>query len=146
MHAQKILFPTDFSEASRAALAHATNLAADWGAKLLILHVDEPPIVFGESFATPPDMSGQLRRELEAVVPHDPSVAHEHRLRLGAPANEIVGLAAAENVDLIVLGTHGRTGLRRLLMGSVAEEVVRRAPCTVYTVREPREELAGHGA
>lgn len=146
MHAQKILFPTDFSEASRAALTHATNLAADWGAKLLILHVDEPPIVFGESFVTPPDMTGELRQQLETVVPHDRSVPCEHFLRSGSPANEIVALAEAEQVDLIVLGTHGHSRLRQILMGSVAEEVVRRAPCTVYTVKQPHEEPAGHGA
>jgi nucleotide-binding universal stress UspA family protein len=80
-----------------------------------------------------------LRKALAAVVPTDPAVEHEHRLLYGDPASEIVRLAGEEQVDLIVMGTHGRTGLMRLLMGSVAEAVVRRAPCPVLTIREPHE-------
>ncbi|HEY1597953.1 MAG TPA: universal stress protein [Pirellulales bacterium] len=139
MHAQKILFPTDFSTLSDAALKHATALARDMGAKLIIVHVEEPPAAYGTGemyYGIPdPDMPA-LTKMLEAVVPGDPKVPYEHRMITGDPAAEIVALAEQEKVELIVLGSHGRTGLGRLLMGSVAEAVVRRAPCAVFTFKE----------
>jgi len=138
MHAKKILFPTDFSTLSDAALRHATSLAKDSGAKLIILHVEEPPAAYGTGemyYGIPePDMTA-LTKMLEAVVPNDPGVPFEHRMVTGDPAGEIVAVAQSEKVDLIVLGTHGRTGLGRLLMGSVAEAVVRRASCPVLTFK-----------
>ena len=73
---------------------------------------------------------------LKEVVPTDPQVACEHRLLTGDPAVAIARLAEEEHADLIVMGTHGRTGLTRLLMGSVAEAVVRRAPCPVLTYKQ----------
>jgi nucleotide-binding universal stress UspA family protein len=73
---------------------------------------------------------------LHAVVPTDPSIPFEHKLMTGDPAAEIVRLAESEGADMIVMATHGRTGLRRLLMGSVAEAVVRRAACPVLTVKQ----------
>ena len=134
MNAKKILFPTDFSSLSDAGLEHAAALARESGARLLIVHVEEPPIAYGggEMYygALEPNVEA-LRTMLRAVVPKDPSVAFEHRLVSGAPADEIVRLAKHEHVDLIVMATHGRTGLRHLLMGSVAEAVVRRAHCPV---------------
>jgi len=139
MHAKKILFPTDFSTLSDAALRHATSLAKDAGATLIIAHVEEPPAAYGTGemyYGLPdPDLPA-LTKMLEAVVPSDPLVRFEHRMVTGDPAGEIVALAAQEKVDLIVIGTHGRTGLGRLLMGSVAEAVVRRAPCPVFTFKE----------
>jgi nucleotide-binding universal stress UspA family protein len=72
---------------------------------------------------------------LSEVVPTDTTVSYEHRLIVGSPATAIVFLAEKENVDMIVMPTHGRTGLSRLLMGSVAEEVVRKAKCPVLTVK-----------
>jgi nucleotide-binding universal stress UspA family protein len=141
MHAQKILFPTDFSTLSDAALRHATALARDMGAKLVIVHVEEPPAAYGTGemyYGIPdPDMPA-LTKMLEAVVPADPQVPYEHHMATGDPAGEIVSLAEKEKVDLIVMGTHGRTGLGRLLMGSVAEAVVRRAPCPVFTFKEAK--------
>jgi nucleotide-binding universal stress UspA family protein len=84
-----------------------------------------------------------LAEALEAVVPTHPAVPYEHRLLSGDPAREIVRLADEEGVDMIILGTHGRTGLKRLLMGSVAEAVVRRAMCPVLTIKQPAE-VAAH--
>lgn len=140
MNAKKILFATDFSAAGESALDYATALARDSGATLLIAHVEEPPVAYGagEFYALPavPDKV-ELQTMLAAVVPTDPAVPCEHRLLLGNPASEIVQLAADEKVDLIVMGTHGRTGLVRLLMGSVAEAVVRRAGCPVLTLKQP---------
>jgi nucleotide-binding universal stress UspA family protein len=138
--AKKILFPTDFSSCSDAPLAYATVLARDTGATLLIVHVEEPPLAYGGGemyYGTPePDYAG-LERMLANVRPTDPAVPCERRLVSGSPAETIVELAAAEDVDLIVMGTHGRTGLRRLLMGSVAEAVIREAPCPVLVYRAP---------
>jgi nucleotide-binding universal stress UspA family protein len=141
MNAKKILFPTDFSEASDAAFRHAVSLAHDTGATLVIAHVEEPPMPYGEAVMSLPERyDEELKQRLEAVV--EPSVPCEHHLLIGDPAAEIVRLAEAEHVDLIVMGTHGRTGLSRLIMGSVAEAVVRRAPCAVYTVKQRHEALA----
>jgi nucleotide-binding universal stress UspA family protein len=141
MFAQKILYPTDFSKPSEAGLQVATALARDTGAKLLIAHVQEPPAAYGGGevyYGLPePDMNA-IRNMLAEVVPTDTQVSHEHRLLTGDPATEIVRLATEEDVDLIVMGTHGRTGLRRMLMGSVAEAVVRHAECPVFTLKEPR--------
>jgi nucleotide-binding universal stress UspA family protein len=139
MHASKILFPTDFSTLSDAALKHATVLARDMGAKLLIVHVEEPPAAYGTGemyYGIPDPDVPALRNMLEAVVPPDRTVLYEHRMITGDPADEIVALAEQEKADLIVMGTHGRTGLGRLLMGSVAEAVVRRARCPVFTFKE----------
>jgi nucleotide-binding universal stress UspA family protein len=137
---QKILFPTDFSPASDAVLRHATALARGNNATLLIVHVEEPPLAYGsgELFYGVSDFSTEsLQKMLDSVVPPDPTVPVVRRLVMGDPAAEIPRVAKEENVDLIVMGTHGRTGLLRLLMGSVAELVVRRAPCAVLTVRQP---------
>lgn len=139
MQAKKILFPTDFSTLSDAALRHATVLAHDMGAKLVIVHVEEPPAAYGAGemyYGIPDPDTPAIAKMLESVVPTDPKVPYEHRMVTGDPASEIVTLATEEGVDLIVMGTHGRTGLGRLLMGSVAEAVVRRAPCPVFTFKE----------
>lgn len=138
MSASKILFPTDFSTLGQAALEMATSLARDRGAKLVIVHVEEPPMAYGGGELyygiAEPDRE-ELHRMLTAVVPTDPSVGYEHRLMIGSPATAIVHLAEQEHVDMIVMPTHGRTGIGRLLMGSVAEEVVRNAKCPVLTVK-----------
>jgi nucleotide-binding universal stress UspA family protein len=138
MSTPKILFPTDFSTAGRAALETATALARDRGAKLLIVHVEEPPIAYGGGelyYGIDEPDRHELQRMLSEVVPTDPAVGFEHRLLLGNPAGAIVHLAEKEAVDMIVMPTHGRTGLVRLLMGSVAEEVVRKAKCPVLTIK-----------
>lgn len=143
MNAKKILFPTDFSSAGNSSLAEASSLARDQNAVLVILHVEEPPIAYGgENFyCGPADLISEwLQNELEKIVPTDKSVRYEHRLVLGSPAHEIIRVAQQENVGLIVMSTHGRTGLKRLLMGSVAETVVRRAPCPVLVYRAPEGE------
>jgi len=149
MHADKILFPTDFSPLSEDALAWATALARDSGATLSIVHVEEPPMAYGggELYVAMDDeeAKGELRRLLGSVVPPDHHVPFEHKLLVGDPASSIVDEAEKEHADLIVMGTHGRTGLSRLLMGSVAEAVVRRAKCPVLTVKHPAEVPAAAG-
>lgn len=134
-----IIFPTDFSTASDAALPHAEALARQANGSLLILHVEEPPLAYGGGelyYGMPEPDSERIRGMLEAVRPGDPAVRFTHRLAMGDPAAEIVRTAEEEKATSIVLGTHGRTGLSRLLMGSVAEAVVRRAPCPVLVYRE----------
>ncbi len=138
MKASKIIFPTDFSHTGDAALALASLLARETGATLLLVHVEEPPIAYGGGemyYGVPEPAYEEIERMLRAVKPTDPEVKYEHRLISGDPASAIVQLAEEEGADMIVMGTHGRTGLRRLLMGSVAEAVVRRAPCPVLTFK-----------
>ena len=133
-----ILFPTDFSPVSEAGLPEATALARQMGAKLLILHVQQPLVTTASGevhYASAEANEETLREMLDAVKPDDPAVACERRLVVGDPAEEIVRVAAKEKARLIAMGTHGRTGLGRLLMGSVAEAVLRRAPCPVMTFR-----------
>lgn len=145
MSQKTIVFPTDFSTASDAALHHAELLAKASGARLLIVHVEEPPLAYGGGelyYGLPEPDSERIRSMLEGVRPSDPAVSFEHRLTMGDPASEVVRIAGEEGAELIVLGTHGRTGLTRLLMGSVAEVIVRRASCPVLVYREVDEKLA----
>ena len=137
MAAHKILYPTDFSAMSLTALEAATSLARERGATLVIVHVEEPPLDYaGVDFDYRPEAArDEILGKLKRLVPTDVSVLVEHRLIAGVPAPTIVEMAQRENVDLIVMATHGRTGLRRVLMGSVAEEVVRTAKCPVLTVK-----------
>jgi universal stress protein A len=140
MNARKILFPTDFSSASQEALKWATSLARDSGASITIVHVEEPPMAYGGGELYVGDDEGhreELKKSLVQVVPTDPSIQFEHKLLIGDPATAIVQTATDEGADFIVIGTHGRTGLTRLLMGSVAEAVVRRAQCPVLTIKQP---------
>ena len=139
MKAKKILFPTDFSHTGDAALALATSLARDTGATLLIVHAEEPPTAYGGGelyYGIPEPATEDLRKMLHKIEPTDPAVPFEHRLITGDPAHAVVRLAKEEDVDMIVIGTHGRTGLSRMLMGSVAEAIVRRAECPVLTYKQ----------
>jgi nucleotide-binding universal stress UspA family protein len=145
MKLNKILFPTDFSHCGDEALSLATALARDTGARLLIIHVEEPPLAYGTGhmYDGPTEPSqAQLSELLHKVVPSDETVSYEHHLLMGDPAREIVAYAESEQVDFIVIGTHGRTGLFRALMGSVAEHVVRHAKCPVATVKHPKHAAA----
>jgi nucleotide-binding universal stress UspA family protein len=138
MRFDRILFPTDFSHTGDAALAMATSLARDSEATLYIVHVQEPPAFYGGGemyYGMLDPTTDELVKMLEEVKPNDPSVHYEQRLLTGEPAQAIVDFATSEHIDLIVLGTHGRGGLSRLLMGSVAEAVVRRAQCPVLTFK-----------
>jgi nucleotide-binding universal stress UspA family protein len=135
---RKILHPTDLSENSRAALEVASALARDYKAELFVVHVNKPAPIYapdGIAMAVPIEEPLALRGRLAQVRPADSTVKCQHRLLEGDPADEILKVAGVENVDMIVMGTHGATGLTRLLMGSVAENVLRKAPCPVLTVR-----------
>jgi nucleotide-binding universal stress UspA family protein len=138
MKFKTILYPCDFSTAERAAFDYACELARDNGAKLLIAHVEEPPVMYGDGtfyYGIPePDHEG-VRKMLAAYKPKDPAVKYEHHLLQGDPALEVIGLAERENPDLIVMSSHGRSGLARLVMGSIAEAVMRGAPCPILVVK-----------
>jgi universal stress protein A len=137
---QTMLFATDFSECSQCALDFAFALARDRHARLIVLHVATPPpfVTYGE-FEKVLQQSTGYRRELEEKLRHcqRPNFNAELLLKEGDPGDEIIHAAQELGCDLIVIGTHGRTGLERLLLGSVAEKVLRRAPCPVLTVKTP---------
>ena len=141
MIAKKIVFPTDFSHCSDAALEYASLLARESGGTLFIVHAEEPMVAYGggemDYGAIEPDYT-ELRRMLHEVKPTDPTVSCEHRLLrgTGSAASRIVGFAEKEGADLIVMGSHGRTGIQRMLMGSIAEAVVRKARCPVLVLKE----------
>src|SRR5208283_1077682 len=118
-----ILHPTDFSERAGHAFDLACSLARDYGARLVLVHVKPPQMVYGEMVPLPPepsDVRQTLQERLSQLRPPDPNMKVERYLREGDPAAEILRLVQETQCDLIVLGTHGRTGLGRLLMGSVA--------------------------
>jgi nucleotide-binding universal stress UspA family protein len=135
-----ILHATDFSENSAFAFRLACALARDYGARLVILHVAAPPLGLysqGIYLPAPEGTMESLHDQLLELQPHDSAVVTEHRLEEGEPVPVILMVAKEIAADVIVLGTHGRTGLGRFLMGSVAEQVVRKAPCPVLTVKHP---------
>jgi nucleotide-binding universal stress UspA family protein len=136
-----ILHPTDFSERSGHAFRLACSLARDYKARLVVLHVLPPSIIaYGEGIIPVPVDEGRLeslKAEFDGLRLHCGHLQVEYRLAEGDPAAEILRTAEEGPCDLIVLGTHGRTGLGRLLLGSVAEEVVRKATCPVLTLKTP---------
>jgi len=148
----RILVPTDFSEPSDAALTYGRELAARFGATVHVLHVvtDFTLSAYGvEGFmATAPDLQTELeegaRRQLHTLVVDTdgsgPATVPVMRTS-GSPAATIVDYARGHAIDLIVMGTHGRGALGHLIMGSVAERVVRLAPCPVLTVRHPERDF-----
>jgi universal stress protein A len=140
MPIRTVLHPTDFSAPSEAALELACSLARGYGARLVILHVTPYEVTADEMIAVPtnPGYYGDALNEIrDRVVGPFPDFPVETCLREGTPAEEIVRAADDLGADLIVLGSHGRTGLGRLLMGSVAEAVMRRAGCPVLLAKGP---------
>jgi universal stress protein A len=144
MEIRAILAPTDFSDFSKQVLKEALALAQTFDAKLLLLHVVEPPPYSVEGLGPSSlevnlldDLERLANNELAAVLPEAQSTGVEvgRHVVVGTPYRKIVEVAEAERVDLIVMSTHGRTGLSHLVMGSVAERIVRTAPCPVLTMR-----------
>jgi nucleotide-binding universal stress UspA family protein len=127
-HIRRILYSTDFSSYSNQAYFHAVALAEHHEAKLSIASVFTPEC--GDK--------RRWRKQLESIRPANPSIPISHVFLEGDPATELVKYATDAGMDLIVMGTHGRTGVERLLMGSVAEKVMREAHCSVLVVKLPR--------
>jgi nucleotide-binding universal stress UspA family protein len=148
---RRILVPTDFSKSSQNALRYAAAFAEKFSAELYLLHVVQDLALFiPEAVMVAPPVAPPLdqfraaaRTALERVI-HDfalPGITIHPEVVEGFPFDEIVRFAQQKTIDLIVMGTHGHTGLMHLLLGSVAEKVVRRAPCPVLTVRIPEHEF-----
>lgn len=140
----KIVHPTDFSEAADQAQAQAVRLAHLIGGEVIVLHVAVEAPLYGEGLMNMREVKGVYeaqRRWATATLEERVARIREHGLaarwllRVGAPAEEIVKTLLEERADLVVMGTQGRSGLERLLLGSVADRVIRTAPCPVLTVR-----------
>jgi nucleotide-binding universal stress UspA family protein len=149
---KNILVPTDFGEAADAALGYGRALAERFEATIHVLHVTDNIYLTsfgGETYAAiipelQRDLENAARKHLdELLIDSDKSGPPTKSVILtsGAPAFAIVDYAQAQGIDLIVMGTHGRGALAHLVMGSVAERVVRLAPCPVLTVRHPEHEF-----
>jgi universal stress protein A len=146
----RILVPTDFSKHSLNALKYAAALAEKFKAELYLLHVVQDLTLFLPDamsgmppYLPPPDqMLATTRESLDRLAREQLDHLTVHKLvREGTPFYEIIACAKENHVDLIILGTHGRGLLAHMLMGSVAERVVRKAPCPVLTVRHPEHEF-----
>jgi nucleotide-binding universal stress UspA family protein len=147
---QRILVPIDFSDKSGAALTYGIALVEQFGASLHLLHVVEA-LVAGEALLWPLGPREDIEHAIESsawddlrslLSPDDQiRLRAEVALQWGTPFVEIVRYARAHDIDLIAMGTHGRSGVNHLLMGSVAENVVRNAPCPVLTVRQPEHDF-----
>jgi nucleotide-binding universal stress UspA family protein len=150
MQIRKILVPLDFSALSKEALLWAIDLARRYDASLTLLHVYQPiSFALPEGYVLPTpsvlaDLEVSLGKALDDArrdVEEKSGMRVDTKLLQGAPFAEIVRLAREGSYDLIVLSTHGRTGIRHALLGSVAEKVVRKAQCPVLTVRPPGHEF-----
>jgi len=133
IHVRRVLYPTDFSTYSNQAYFHALAQAEIHNASLTILYVRSS--TGGRGDAADRD---HWRGQLEQIHPSNPDIAVSHVLLEGDPAQEIIDYARDSSMDLIVIGTHGRTGRDRQLMGSVAEKVMRDGPCSVLVVKLPK--------
>lgn len=147
-HIKKILVPMDFSDCARKALQYAIPFAKEHNATVTLLHIVPPIYTMGEFGGIEyPQLQAEMQanghKALAKLIADDirDQVPSESLVRLGAPAHEIVETARKLESDLIILSTHGRTGLKHLLLGSVSEHVVRWAPCPVLIVREQENDF-----
>lgn len=145
-----ILVPTDFSETSQVAVNYGIALARAFNATLCLLHVTDESVggEIVEATSLPLGLLDMMEHDARERLAHvlteqeQMEIASEYLVRAGRPDAEIVRYAKEAAIDLIILGTHGRSRLAHILMGSVAEKVVRKAPCPVLTVRHPEHEFA----
>lgn len=155
LNIERILVPVDFSKHAEWALERARALAIFHNASLEVIHVvEEPafPAFYGAAYKNaygelPPDLEEEahlaLARLAEEVGGADVERGITYYVRQGHAAHEIIHLANEHDVDLIVIGSHGLTGMNRLMLGSVAEKVVRHAPCPVFVMKQ-KQKNAGH--
>ena len=143
---RRILFPTDFSEYADHAWSYALTFAQEFGAEVHLLHVVAPPPRLAEAYAVnfdPEKMVKALTEEANASMDRMVEAAKSwglifHReVRVGVDFREISDYVTKQDIDLVVMATHGRTGLAHALLGSVAEKVVRKSPCPVLTIKHP---------
>ena len=145
-----ILVPTDFSENSKVALRYACALAEKFSAALHLVHVIEDRFLFAPGAEGYPavvtdfkEVQAEVQKQLEASVSAEwhQKLKVQTAIRRGAPFVELIRYAREVPIDLIVMGTHGRGVIAHMLLGSVAERVVRKSPCPVLTVRQPEHEF-----
>jgi nucleotide-binding universal stress UspA family protein len=146
-----ILVPTDFSKYSQAALNYAVAFAQKFEAELYLLHVVQDLAVFIPDMITvspPPSpsveqLTGAVHAAFDRLVRENQleRLPLHREVREGTPFYEIIRFAKEKEIDLIIMGTHGHSGLAHVLLGSVTEKVVRKAPCPVLTVRHPEHEF-----
>lgn len=129
---RQILFATGFTAADREAFRQSCFFARTWNAKLLIVHVNHPNKKSSKELAD--TAKKNVDNKLD-VLPIDMNIRHEHITRSGDPVDVILAIEKEKDVDLIVLGTHGRKGVKRMFQGSVAESIIRSAHCPVLTLR-----------
>jgi universal stress protein A len=147
----RLLVPTDFSKFSHTALSYAAAFAEKFEAELHLLHVVQnlaliiPDIIPVEPSLVPSleQMTSAVHTAFDRLIAENqlPPLVIQRAVREGTPFYEIIQYAREANIDLIVMGTHGHTGLAHVLLGSVTEKVVRKAPCPVLTVRHPEHEF-----
>lgn len=145
MAAQRFLVPVDFSDYANQALDYAIGLAGKLGARLTLLHVIQSLPLGGVDMgvALPytyiQDLEAEITNSMQAYLERVTAAGLEGEIAVvhGVPFHEILETAKMQQVDLIIMGTHGRTGFQHVLLGSVAEKVVRLAPCPVLVVRQP---------
>lgn len=141
MEIKRILCPVDFSEYSKEANEYSTLFAKSTGARIVYLHVWIPDTPYGSYVHLDVDKEQLADKErLEQIVPSEEGVEFDHVVEFGDPAQCVVDYAKKNEIDLIIMPTHGRTGISRALMGSVTEAVVRRAECPVLCIK-PRSEV-----
>ncbi|REK10258.1 MAG: universal stress protein [Planctomycetota bacterium] len=139
---KRILCPVDFSETSTQALLYAEKLAREMGAELILVHAFDAPKSYDDAGQREP-ADPNIKAKLQDIKPMYPELPVRRALHAGPPGEVVCWLAQDQQCDLIVMGTHGRSGLMHLLMGSVAEYVLRHAQCPVVVVRDkPSDEPA----
>ena len=151
---KSILVPIDFSAESEKALAYAVPFARQFGARLTVLHVVEPVALpdFAQSFPLTIEndkVMAECKRHLQRVVKDlaiEPAVMEKTLVRTGRSFHEIAQAARTLKIDLIIIATHGYTGLKHALLGSTTERVVRHAPCPVLVVRSHEHEFVANQA
>jgi nucleotide-binding universal stress UspA family protein len=145
---KKILYPTDFSESSLEALKYAVSFAREYKARLVLMHVVNEQM-FSEGLSLPrlaapealgEELAAEAERQMRVLIPADvrAGLDLEQVILHGMPFLEIIRYAKANEIDLIVIGTHGRSGMEHIIFGSTAEKVVRKAPCPVLSVKPPQ--------
>ena len=142
----KVMVPIDFSDYSKNALRYAAQFVKQFKAKMFLVYVVEP-MIYPADFSmgqvaipsTDIDMQKRGEEELQNLAKNfiDPNIEVETIIKTGKPFVEIIETASEKDIDLIIMATHGHTGVEHLLFGSTAEKVVRKAPCPVMTLREP---------
>ena len=137
-----ILHPTDFSDRSELAFRLACSLTRDHGSLLVVAHVLAPPLAEGEAITGLSNAMYRMEawKQLQAMTAPDSELIIEYRMADGDAATEVLKLVKETKADLIVMGTHGRGGFSRLLLGSVADQVIRKASCPVLCVKVPHPE------